>query len=166
MESDETIEIEVTDASGRLDADRQTWLAHRARCAMQTVGVRGRLGIRIVGDAEMKRAHSRHSGVEGTTDVLTFDLRSPTHRGEPGELRGIQAIGLDTDVLVCIDEAARQTATNGLPVERELLLYVVHGLMHCLGHDDHDPEAASRMHGAEDALLIELGVGATFGSVP
>jgi probable rRNA maturation factor len=98
----------------------------------------------------MDALHRRHTGVAGTTDVLTFDLRE-------------MGLGpLDVDIVVCLDEADRQAASRGHAVERELLLYVVHGLMHCLGHDDHEEAACARMHAAEDAVLTAIGVGPVY----
>jgi probable rRNA maturation factor len=61
-----------------------------------------------------------------------------------------------------VDEAGRQSAVRGHTVEQELLLYVVHGVLHCLGHDDHDPDAAARMHAEEDRVLAAVGVGVTY----
>jgi ssRNA-specific RNase YbeY (16S rRNA maturation enzyme) len=43
-----------------------------------------------------------------------------------------------------------------------LLLYVVHALLHCLGHDDHEEQAAEAMHRMEDAVLESIGVGPVF----
>jgi probable rRNA maturation factor len=108
-----------------------------------------RLAVRIVADAEMARLHEKHTGVPGTTDVLTFDNPAP---GSP----------LDVDIAVCVDEAGRRAAELGHTVERELLLYAVHGLLHCLGFDDHDPGNGERMHAEEDRLLEAAGVGRTF----
>jgi len=81
---------------------------------------------------------------------------------------------LDTDILVCIDEAERQSGGagadegaggggRGYPVEAELLLYVVHGMLHCLGLDDHEEAEAAQMHRFEDAVLEAVGVGRVFG---
>ena len=106
--------------------------------------------IRIVNDPEMARLHERHTGVGGTTDVLTFDLREGTGGA------------LDTDLVVCIDEARRQATLRGLDVERELLLYVIHGILHCASHDDHDPAAAALMHQTEDRVLAALGLGTVY----
>ena len=102
----------------------------------------------------MAEAHQRWSGVSGTTDVLTFDLAEGRSAG--GE-------ALDVDLLLCADEARRQADARGFPIERELLLYLVHGVLHCLGHDDHDEDAFARMHAEEDRLLEAAGVGATYG---
>ncbi len=142
--------VDVVDATGRLGADRLAWLIDRARQALAPLEAAGEVRVRVVDDAEMAAAHARWAGVEGTTDVLTFDLRD-----DP-------AGPLDADVLACLDEAERQAAAHGHAPERELLLYVVHAALHCCGHDDHDEADAARMHALEDDLLERAGVGATF----
>ncbi len=108
----------------------------------------GRVAIRVVDDAEMDSAHRRYSGIEGTTDVLTFV-------GDEGD-------GLGVDVVVCLDEAVRRAAEFGHAADRELLLYAVHAVLHAIGHDDHEPEAHARMHAEEDRLLSAIGVGAVY----
>jgi probable rRNA maturation factor len=65
-----------------------------------------------------------------------------------------------------VDEARRQAAGRALPVERELLLYCVHGVLHCLGYDDHDDAEYVRMHAEEDRILEAIGVGRTFAALP
>jgi ssRNA-specific RNase YbeY (16S rRNA maturation enzyme) len=51
-------------------------------------------------------------------------------------------------------------------LEKEALLYALHGLLHCLGHDDHDEAAYQAMHALEDALLDAIGVGPVFDPDP
>ena len=146
--------MDVVDAAGRLNPGAGAWLRERAAAGMGVLGVGGEVRVRVVGDEEMAAAHERYAGVAGTTDVLTFDLSEPGDRGE--------GRSVDADILVCSDEAARQAARRGHAVERELLLYVIHGLLHCLGHDDHERDAALRMHAEEDRVLEAVGVGATY----
>ena len=69
---------------------------------------------------------------------------------------------LDTDLLVCVDEGRRQSDRREIPLERELLLYIIHGALHCLGYDDHDQSEARAMHAREDEILESIGAGATF----
>jgi probable rRNA maturation factor len=106
----------------------------------------------MVDDARMDEYHRRFSGVAGTTDVLTFC-------GSDGP---DEAGGMAVDLIVCADEAHRRAKEFGHAPEREVLLYAVHGILHCLGHDDHDPAAYERMHAEEDSILEAAGVGATF----
>lgn len=148
--------VDVVDGTGRLRGPAATWLTDHARAAVASLGHRagGDVRVRVVGDDEMAQAHWQFSRVRGTTDVLTFDL------SEGGAAAG--GAPLDVDVLVCIDEAARQAAVRGHAVERELLLYVVHAVLHCLGEDDTTDEAAARMHAREDAVLSAIGVGVVY----
>ncbi|MBK7403518.1 MAG: rRNA maturation RNase YbeY [Phycisphaerales bacterium] len=125
-------------------------MAQRARDALAPLALAGEIRARLVDDQAMAAAHARWSGVPGTTDVLTFDLRD-TAEGP-----------LDVDLLLCTDEAARQAAPRGHTVAREILLYLIHGVLHCLGYDDHDEADAARMHAEEDRLLDAAGIGATY----
>ncbi|MDG2292752.1 MAG: rRNA maturation RNase YbeY [Phycisphaerales bacterium] len=118
-------------------------IAHLARTTCRAT-------IRIVDDAEMIDLHVRYHDDPTTTDVLTFEGTS-----EP--------MPLEVDIAVCLDEARRQSADRSHDVNSELLLYVVHGLLHCSGHDDHDPESHASMHAEEDRILKAIGVGSVYG---
>lgn len=148
--------VEWVDAGGALSSAESSYVERAATRAAAELGVSGEVRVRIVRDAEMATAHERYSGVAGTTDVLTFDLR------DAGE-RATSPMAMDVDILVCVDEARRAAKLRGHHVEQELALYIVHGLLHCLGHDDHDESAYERMHAAEDRVLEMIGVGRVFG---
>lgn len=154
--------VEVVDSTGRL-GDRGQWLTAHARRAAAELGVLGEVRVRVVDDLAMTHAHQRWRGEEGTTDVLTFDYAAPAASGAlPVASRQSPVATLDADLLVCLDEASRQAAARGHAPERELILYVVHGLLHCLGYDDHDEAASAVMHQREDEVLTRIGVGATY----
>ncbi len=148
-----TLSIDIADARGLIDPSQHTWLAEQALAALRLAASIGEVRARIVTDAEMTTAHERWSGIEGTTDVLTFDLRDEASRDNQP---------LDVDLLLCVDVAQRQADARGHTPERELLLYLIHGVLHCLGYDDHSAADAARMHAEEDRLLDTIGVGATF----
>lgn len=154
----------VSDRSGEVTQSLRTTLADWLSGSLGVLGVGGEVRVAIVNDAEMAAAHHRYAGVTGTTDVLTFDLRRPDMDRPPEQGDGPQASPdrLDVDILICIDEARRQSERRGHAVEHELLLYALHGVMHCLGHDDHDDAAYDRMHAEEDRVLEALGIGAVF----
>lgn len=164
------LNIEILDETRTMTEDELSWLIRHAHTAIQRLGSRGEVRVRVIGDAAMAAAHIEFAGVEGTTDVLTFDMSEPEAdplRALPtpeqvrlDDVRGME--GLDTDILICIDEAKRQASGRGYPFERELLLYIVHGVLHCLGFDDHEEAAYQSMHAMEDALLAAIGVGPVF----
>lgn len=151
--------IEVVDNTRSLPAPMKGWVRDRALAAAEVVGGTGASGevrVRLIDDQEMAAAHARHCGDDSTTDVLTFDLRGTVRRAA-------NLTQLDTDVLICVDEAKRQAEERGHAVEREILLYVVHAMLHCLGYDDHEEPGYAAMHAEEDRVLEVIGVGRTFG---
>lgn len=156
------------DATGRLDGSQAEALRSFIQRAGALLRVRGDLRVRVIDDQAMRAAHAKFSGVDETTDVLTFDMRTPQNGGgtrSPSQLClycNSIVYGIDTDILVCIDEAHRQSDPFGYPVVRELLLYVVHGVLHCLGWDDHDEAESAAMHRLEDEVLTALGVGPVY----
>ncbi|MGE4198998.1 MAG: rRNA maturation RNase YbeY [Phycisphaerales bacterium] len=147
--------VTIADARGLLQTRQQAEL-HGLICAAGIyLGVSGEVRIRLVPDSEMSRLHERHSSDPSTTDVLTFDMSDGASSSEGG-------LHLDADVIVCVDEAARQASQRSHAIVHELLLYSVHGILHCLGHDDHDEAGYAAMHAREDDVLSAIGVGPIF----
>jgi probable rRNA maturation factor len=147
------------DATGiRVDVvDRQravrvgsTWLQRVVRRALGREGIdRAEITILIVGDRRMARLHEEWLGVRGTTDVITFDLAG-AGRGDHGGLRG--------DIVVSAETARRVARDLGWAPRHELAYYVVHGLLHLAGHDDHDPGRRRAMRARERALMAAAGL--------
>ncbi len=81
------------------------------------------LAVRWVGDRTMRRLNREFRGQDKTTDVLSF----PGGATPDGRHLG--------DLVISVPEARRQAAAQGHSVERELRILLLHGLLHCLGHD-------------------------------
>lgn len=144
----------ISDPLGLLHAPARSDVLHLATRAAALIfpSRPGTISFAIVNDADMAAAHERYSGVPGTTDALTFDLSDSADPHAP----------IEADILVCIDVARRESALRNHHFTHELLLYMIHGMLHCAGHDDHDPAAAAAMHAREDQLLHALGIGAIY----
>jgi probable rRNA maturation factor len=65
---------------------------------------------------------------------------------------------LEGEVIASTDTAANAAARVGWPAEDELLLYVVHGMLHLVGHDDHDSASLAVMRAAERQCLAHFGL--------
>ncbi len=122
------------------------------RAAAAVLSAEGRedthLSVAVVDDAHMADLHEQYSGIPGATDVLAFPLGDDTH--DAGDSGPPPLLG---EVVVSVDTAVREAKERGLSTERELLLYVMHGTLHLLGYDDHDPEERRRMHQRQEELL-------------
>jgi len=117
----------------------------------------GIISVVVVGDAEIARLNARFLGRGGPTDVLAFPLDDRTPSGSP------RVIG---DVVVNAEQAervARQRCGMGRcsPLRQasraELALYIVHGLLHLAGYDDHSPAQRRRMYAAERKVFQAAG---------
>lgn len=113
------------------------------------------LSLALVGDKEMSALHHRFMQDRSPTDVLTFPLEQ--------DARGRVTCG---EVVINISEALRQSRRRGIDVQKELLLYALHGMLHLKGYDDRTDKGFDRMHRLEDRILTKLGVGAVFNLSP
>jgi len=102
--------------------------------------------IRALNWKFLKRKH--------TTDVLAFDLRG---NGSSKESKSKSSYGMAGDVVVSTDAVIQNAARFGTSVAYELTLYVVHGILHLLGYDDHDPHDTKKMRQKEKEILDFLG---------
>ncbi|MCP4654353.1 MAG: rRNA maturation RNase YbeY [bacterium] len=95
------------------------------------------LVVRFVSDRAMRRLNSTYRRQDRSTDVLSFPGYGQPGYGQPGD--GQPGDGLPEshlgDVVVSVPTARRQAAELGHGVERELRILMLHGILHCLGHD-------------------------------
>jgi probable rRNA maturation factor len=89
----------------------------------------------IISDAEISRVHAEFLDDPTPTDVITF------HHGE---------------ILVSADTAVRQGAEHGQTFDQELALYLIHGLMHLGGWDDHEEAEAKEMAQKQEGILKQV----------
>jgi rRNA maturation RNase YbeY len=155
--------LHVIDATAKASAAELATLRKRMREACEVIGqsrgnhqtLGGSISVRLVDDQEMATAHEEYLGAPGTTDVITFDLADPSEDFASQNL-------VEADLLVGLEVAKREAKLIGVPWDQEALLYIVHGVLHCLGHDDHDEEEAAQMHAEEDRVLTAMGLGAIY----
>lgn len=124
------------------------------------------VGLILSDDVELGSLNSKHLGVDGPTDVLSFPLLPPEafpaaagmgtpFPGPPGQRPHLG------DIVVSVERAAEQ-ATQGRggqtgvvrwsPVD-EILLLVTHGALHLCGWDHAEPADTAAMRNLEQRLL-------------
>jgi len=103
------------------------------------------LSVAVVDNDTIGRANDRFLDHDGPTDVLTFPLGDGPAGGR-----------IDAEVIVSSQMAVDVAAAHGHTPARELLLYVVHGLLHLCGYDDVDENDRAAMRRREAELLEVL----------
>ena len=150
MTHDATVEVSVHGT--RVPGGRRTLEADLRRLGTYAAARSDRpleLSFAVIGDEQMHQVNRDTLDHDYPTDVLAFPMASePVLVGE---------------ILMSADTARREAAARGHPAYHELLLYAVHGVLHLLGYDDHDPAGRRRMRRAERAALAALGVPPVFG---
>jgi probable rRNA maturation factor len=140
------IEIDVVDRQ-RVVRIGGRWLTRVMRAALARQRIeRARVCVLLVDDRRMATLHRTWLGLPGPTDVITFDLSGD----EPATVAGDIAISAET---------ARRTAREvGWAARHEVAYYAVHGLLHLVGYDDHDPADRRAMRLRERTLLTAAGL--------
>ena len=110
------------------------------------------VSVLVVDEETMSTLHSKHSGIDETPDVLTFDHGSDEH-------------AVRADIAVCGDVALLESEKHNTTIQNELLLYILHGILHCCGFDDCDDESHQKIHAEEDRVLKAIGVGTVWSNV-
>jgi probable rRNA maturation factor len=93
------------------------------------------LEVALVDDETSDRVHREFMDIAGPTDVITF------HHGE---------------IVIGAAVAERQAATYNEPLAREILRYLVHGLLHLAGHEDAEPGARETMEALQEEIVARL----------
>ena len=123
------------------DADVERAVAEAWR---EGAGGVAEISVALVDDATLAELHGRFLDDPSPTDVMSFDL---------GDSDGVQ-LG---EIVVSVDRARAIARERGVSAARETALYLVHGALHLLGHDDHEDADRERMRDAEAAVLERLG---------
>jgi probable rRNA maturation factor len=124
--------------------------ATRAALKHQAASSDSELTIVLTDDVRLKELNREYLGIDTPTDVLSF----PASETDPQT--GAHYIG---DILISIPRAKSQATAAGHPLEWEVQLLVVHGVLHLLGHDHADTEERARMWKAQHEILTQLGLG-------
>jgi probable rRNA maturation factor len=95
-----------------------------------------------VTDPTIHALNRQYRGKDKPTDVLSFPLADE-----------IQPFLLG-DVAISLDTAARQAQRRGHPLQEELQLLLIHGILHLLGYDHEVSRSeAIRMHRKEREVM-------------
>jgi probable rRNA maturation factor len=102
------------------------------------------LSLAFVDNPTIHTLNKRYLDHDEPTDVLSFPLSDAGAKKLTGEL----VIGAEV--------AKEQAESRGHHLQAELTLYVIHGILHLCGHDDHTETGARKMRERERHYLAEL----------
>jgi probable rRNA maturation factor len=113
--------------------------------------------VAIISDRRMKELNQMFRGKSTTTDVLSFpnepdEFQTLNSSNDP-ELSETVQLG---DIVISVEQAAKQADENGLSLELEIKQLMLHGVLHLCGYD-HETDQGE-MNKRELELRDKLGI--------
>lgn len=141
--------IEVVNRQRKIPVDCGRWRAFTEKVLRVVPAAKG-AGVTVVfvSDRAMRGLNRRWRGKSGTTDVLSFPSGQE-------EFERAEEVSLG-DVVVSLEQAARQASEHGLDFEGEVAQLILHGLLHLRGYDHETDEG--EMNALELNLRRRLGI--------
>lgn len=101
------------------------------------------ISIVFCDDPFIQALNAEYRNKDTSTDVLSFAQDDPDLLG---------------DIIISVPTATRQAAAAGWPLENEIALLGIHGLLHLLGWDDETEAGAWDMQRRTEVVLTECGI--------
>lgn len=107
--------------------------------------------IVITDDEDIRTLNLEFRNIDAPTDVLSFPGTLSADFVTPSDYPGYLG-----DVVISYSRAEAQAAGASHPVERELQMLAIHGVLHLMGLDDSDEEGYRRMVTLQNEILQSL----------
>jgi probable rRNA maturation factor len=120
-------------------------LKEAARAVLEGERVKAaKIVLAFIDNAHIHRLNKQFLDHDEPTDVITFPYSKP------------KAAKLEGEVVIGYEVAAENAAERGHDVKIELLLYVIHGVLHLCGYDDRTAKVEKVMRAKEREYLRKL----------
>src|SRR5437762_10459396 len=107
--------------------------------------------VTLTGDERLREYNNRYRGLDEPTDVLAFAAREQAtdqrFQSPPGTEDWLG------DIVISLPRARRQARDAGHPINDEVRLLAVHGLLHLLGYDHAQPAEEATMTALTNRIL-------------
>lgn len=144
----------------------RTWLRRLALHALDTAspGRPFQVSLVLADDATVRDLNHQYRGLNETTDVLSFSVDHPGQWEGPDDVQRVsetdelfimprEESGYLGEVVISYPQAQRQAIQAGHPLERELAMLAIHGILHLLGYDHAVSEQEAAMKALETNIL-------------
>ncbi|MBT5985782.1 MAG: rRNA maturation RNase YbeY [Nitrospina sp.] len=104
-------------------------LENQGKSILRVLGCENQeLSVLLADDRKIRTLNKQYRGQDRATDVLSFSQNDEEEESKP-------SYHLMGDVVISAVTAKRQAAEHGLTLEEEIVLLLIHGILHLLGFD-------------------------------
>ena len=136
-------------------------------------GEPAQVGLVVTDDKTVQELNRQFRGLDEVTDVLSFSASHSGHwEGDPQESDEASPESVDSEelnfvlppgepsplgeVIISFPQTIRQAQERNGPVEQELALLIIHGVLHLVGYDHMEPEDEAEMQAKERSALAAV----------
>ena len=154
----------------------EVWLRTVMEAALveaRPVGEPAQVGLVVTDDKTVQELNRQFRGLDEVTDVLSFSASHSGHwKGDPQESDEASPESVDSEelnfvlppgepsplgeVIISFPQTIRQAQERNGPVEQELALLIIHGVLHLVGYDHMEPEDEAQMQAKERSALAAV----------
>ncbi|MBI4266936.1 MAG: rRNA maturation RNase YbeY [Chloroflexi bacterium] len=134
---------------------RAAWLRSVARKVLLAGGVSAdaELGLLITGQEKVRQLNRDYRGKDVPTDVLSFAMAPGAEETFIAPPDGVRRLG---EVIISYPQAVIQAKQRRHSVAREIVILIIHGVLHLLGYDHEKTEERRRMRAKEREILSRI----------
>ena len=128
--------------------------------AAQGAGSNVELSLVITGQERVQQLNQSYRGKDEPTDVLAFSM-SPAEKVPEEDFPpfvmppdGVLHLG---EVVISYPQAVMQAEEHRHPIEREVTILIIHGVLHLLGYEHDKPDLERQMQVREAEILSYIG---------
>ena len=119
--------MQIHNLQRKFPIDKSAFSDFASAAGEVVVEARGRFfTVAFVGDSRMKQLNEMFRGKRATTDVLSFPHEPDEFDPDKDNLG---------DIVISVEQAAKQAEENGLTLEGEIKQLILHGVLHLCGYD-------------------------------
>lgn len=107
------------------------------------------INLLLIDDAQIKKLNNQFLDRNRPTDVIAFGAK----KGRPAKNRLKGFIG---EIAISAETAQRNAKIFNTTKEKEIFLYIIHGILHLLGYDDENIRGKKIMQKRQAEILKEV----------
>ena len=136
-------------------------------------GEPAQVGLVVTDDKTVQELNRQFRGLDEVTDVLSFSASHSGHwEGDPQESDEASPESVDSEelnfvlppgepsplgeVIISFPQTIRQAQERNGPIEQELALLIIPGVLHLVGYDHMEPEDEAQMQAKERSALAAV----------
>ena len=111
------------------------------------------VSILFTDDKFITRLNHKYRGIKKATDVLSFNFED-----EDSSFPTVGENKILGDIIISVETAQKQANKLNHNIDREIVVLLIHGLLHLLGYDHIEDNDYKKMHKKENEILNNINI--------